>query len=458
MPRYYRAYKVVRLTVVAAAVVLITTACGSGGRDAAPGQVDAENSAAIASAGLTADADFEAQFYCKNTGTRIALDRYLIGAQRDEGLPPPSSPDYEDALPPICIVSPIGGVPPYTASAAIDGRELRRVATGTTELTFAVPPLPTGIHTVEFIVTESGGAQSAGSAEVELYWEDPSRMTLAFSTPSAQLSVREPGTAVEFEIAYESFEPTEQPQLGIESFETQSYSVTWGFGDGVTETQTADARAGVARASHVYDEEGLYETTVSIAGDSFGQHGSSSMTVDVRPAGSTRTATGDVIQQWRLVDSIVNPAGALLKTKDVDRVFSEDSLNTYVERSITLFDSSITMVKVTGKGTRQSYIGSYTLSADSAPELLTAGQTATFSVIGEVTNVLGTDAEGETLRLVGMPDNPDQTADLGGDVPLGALQATFDVPLPTQVGQVIVITASLDGCNACAIQWVYQYG
>jgi hypothetical protein len=57
-----------------------------------------------------------------------------------------------------------------------------------------------------------------------------------------------------------------------------------------------------------------------------------------------------------------------------------------------------------------------------------------------------------------MPDNPDQTAEIGGDVPLGALQATFDVPLPTQVGQVIVITASLDGCTACAIQWAYQYG
>jgi hypothetical protein len=352
----------------------------------------------------------------------------------------------------------MGGVPPYTASAAIEGRELRHVTTSTTELTFAVPPLSLGVHIVDFTVTDSKGQRGGGSSEIELYWQDASRIAADFASPASELSEHEPGTPVDFEVEYEAYEPTEQPQLGIESFETPSYSVTWTFGDGTIETYEVDPRAGVLRTTHVYQDDGLYGATVSIEGDRFGQRGSSSLTIDVRPAGSTRTASGEVVQQWRLVGVITNPASAPLRTNDVNRVFSDDTLNNYVERTVTFGASSLAVGTVKGKGAKQSFIGNYEVAADRAPDVLTVGGQASFSIIGSVTNVLGTDAVGETLRLSGLPGQQDQTVNISGGQPSGTLEPTFDVPSPTAIGDTIVITGSVDGCGACVIQWVYRYG
>ena len=129
-----------------------------------------------------------------------------------------------------------------------------------------------------------------------------------------------------------------------------------------------------------------------------------------------------------------------------------------MEYTALLDSRSFTLGKVTGKGEVDGFIGTYDVSVTSIPSVLTAGKTATFIIDGSVTNTLGLDAAGETLRLSGLPGQDDATVAITYEKPVGSIEAVVDVPAPGQTGDTLIITLSLDSCPACVIQWVYRYG
>ena len=360
----------------------------------------------------------------------VVLERYLPIAVRATPLPKSGTSEHAAAIPPQCILAPRSGVPPFSGSITVEGQELRQIATPLSELLFELPPLPAGTHTLNYEITDAVGSTGTGSTTLTWAWMNDEQVGVSLTTLNGRYQV---GT--EFRLNLTAEYSVTAPSIRIldsPAEPTGSITAQVDFGDGNTDTLSADITTGMVAIAHTYTEPGSYEVAVTLT-DEFGQTGMATAQITVAANGAV--AAGSPYGVWQLATEATDSRQLEWKSGDSNY-------------SAVVGDSAVTLVRRLFVGLVYAGQLSYSFTP---PETLLAGMAAPFGITGR----LNDDFPNTNLIFRVNTVTAGAPVELSTEAPTASDEPQLLAKGPLFNGQELVVEIDVSDCPQCTRKWVY---